>query len=81
MPEQGQWAYSIRLRLLPTGHDDALQAMERGFDTCQLTARHWATVGADGRTNHVRGARPWTFYFRAIVVPMCTYLHVVVVVS
>ena len=62
MPEQRQWTYSIRIRLLISGQDQgAISAAERGFETCQLRSRHWAiTKGSrdqeiSGRVEHVQG--------------------------
>lgn len=42
MPEHSQgWAYSIRMRLLSPEEEGYKLASERGFETCQLTDRHW----------------------------------------
>jgi uncharacterized protein affecting Mg2+/Co2+ transport len=58
MPEQGQWTYSISMRLVPPGEPGHVPATERGFETCQLRSRHWAVElgGSTGRAlEHVRG--------------------------
>mmetsp|Transcript_33668 Transcript_33668/g.66535 ORF Transcript_33668/g.66535 Transcript_33668/m.66535 type:complete len:480 (+) Transcript_33668:107-1546(+) len=56
VPEQGQWTYSIHIRILLEGGPGALSVADRGFDTCQLLDRHWHIVPADGGDGeHVRG--------------------------
>lgn len=43
--------YSIRIRMLARGEEGYLSPQERGFDTCQLSSRHWKLVNA--KTNGI----------------------------
>jgi len=51
-----QWTYSIGLRVLVAGEPGYVPAAERGFETCQLSHRHWVIADSEGRVDHVRGA-------------------------
>jgi uncharacterized protein affecting Mg2+/Co2+ transport len=48
--------YCIRCRLLRPGEDGYQSAAQRGFETCQLSTRHWLiTNDTTGRTSIVEG--------------------------
>ena len=47
--------YSIRLKLLAPDEEGGLSAAERGFETAQLSTRHWRLVQASGEVESVDG--------------------------
>eukprot|EP00568_Trieres_chinensis_P013592 CAMPEP_0183304938 /NCGR_PEP_ID=MMETSP0160_2-20130417/9843_1 /TAXON_ID=2839 ORGANISM="Odontella Sinensis, Strain Grunow 1884" /NCGR_SAMPLE_ID=MMETSP0160_2 /ASSEMBLY_ACC=CAM_ASM_000250 /LENGTH=505 /DNA_ID=CAMNT_0025468059 /DNA_START=57 /DNA_END=1574 /DNA_ORIENTATION=+ len=50
------YIYSIRIRLLAPGDFGYASRAERGFETCQLRARHWHIHDSiKGETDHVNG--------------------------
>eukprot|EP00550_Attheya_septentrionalis_P010369 CAMPEP_0198281886 /NCGR_PEP_ID=MMETSP1449-20131203/1763_1 /TAXON_ID=420275 /ORGANISM="Attheya septentrionalis, Strain CCMP2084" /LENGTH=539 /DNA_ID=CAMNT_0043977879 /DNA_START=118 /DNA_END=1737 /DNA_ORIENTATION=+ len=54
----GMVLYSFRIRLLIPGDEGYLTPAERGFETCQLIARHWKITTQkknEVSTEHVRG--------------------------
>jgi len=48
--------YSLRIRILTEGEEGYMTVAERGFDTCQLSTRHWKLVESNqGQVDNVHG--------------------------
>lgn len=54
-PEIGMSVYSIRIKLLAPAEEGGMSAAERGFETAQLSTRHWVLTKSSGEQEFVNG--------------------------